>query len=123
MDTEFRDRLRKLVQDIDLAENFGIVLGQDERGNRLYLQIECFRKDVVTGKIGYGYGGRAYLSPHATDSELVQTIFGLYKGYWEHEARETFKWRGRRIFGPHIDTQALWEIAERTDARSAGVEQ
>lgn len=50
-------------------------------------------------------------------SSLIQTIFGLYLSFVEHEARETFLYRGRRVFGPHISTDALWEIAERTDAR------
>jgi hypothetical protein len=96
-----------------------VIIGQDHvlDSGRYFFQIGCVRKDVVTGEMGYGKGGKAYLSPFASDSELVQTVFGLYKGYWEHEARDTFEWKGRRVFGPHIDTQALWEIAERTDAR------
>lgn len=114
MTEEFMTRLGRIRGDIDLAENFFINIGEDD--GRYYFQIECWRKDVVTGEMGMGYGGKAWLSPHVTDSELVQIVFGLYKGYWEHEARETFEWRGRRVFGPHISTEALWDVAERTDA-------
>jgi hypothetical protein len=122
---DFKERLDAIVAEIELAENFSVIIGQDNTpedqwgrsSDRFYFQIMCWRKDVVTGKMGRGFGGKAYLSKHATDSELVQTVFGLYKGYWEHESRETFQWRGRRVFGPHIDTEALWEIANRTDAR------
>lgn len=112
-------RLLRIVADIQLAENFEVLIKKDDirDSGRYYFQISCYRKDVVTGEMGYGRGGKAYLSEFASDSELVQTIFGLYKGYWEHEARETFEWRGRRVFGPHISTEALWDIAERTDAR------
>lgn len=117
----FKARLDNVVNEVKLAENFCVIIGRDGAAGRYYFQIACYRKDVVTGEMGVGYGGKAYLSPHATDSELVQTVFGLYKGYWEHEARETFEWRGRRVFGPHIDTEALWEIAERTDARKPPV--
>lgn len=118
---DLRARLGRLVGEIDLGMNSRVIIGHDDENTpgRWYLQIECWRRDVITGEMGYGYGGKAYLSPHATDSELVQTAFGLYKGYWEHEARETFVWRGRRVFGPHIATEALWDVAERTDARSA----
>jgi len=120
-DTEFRHRLEQIVGDITLSENHAIVIGRDAAipDGRYYFQIKCWRKDAVTGEMGFGFGGKAYLTPHATDSELVQTVFGLYKGYWEHEARETFEWRGRRVFGPHISTEALWEIARRVDVRSA----
>lgn len=121
----FEERLRRIVDDIELGENFSVKIGQDKEfydqwadpSGRFYFQIVFWRKDIITGEMGYGYGGKAYLSPHASDSELVQTVFGLYKGFWEHEARETFKWRGRRVFGPHIATEALWEVAKRIDVR------
>lgn len=118
MDEQFNERLRRIRKDVTLAEGFDVRIGED-RGQRYYFQITCWRRDVITGEMGTGYGGKAYLSEHATDSELVQTIFGLYKGYWEHEARETFTYRGRRIYGPHIDANALWEVARRVDVRSA----
>lgn len=121
MSETFPDRLMRIAADVELAEHFAIVVRQDEahNGGRWFYQIQCWRKDAITGEMGLGYGGKAYLSPHATDSELVQTIFGLYKGYWEHEARETFTWRGRRIFGPHLNVEALWSIARKVDVRSA----
>lgn len=87
---------------------------------RYYFQIRCWREDAITpGVFDWGYGGKAYLSPHASNNELVQIIFGLYKGYNEHEARETFQWRGRRVFGPHIRTDALWDVARKVELRSA----
>lgn len=120
-DKEFLTRLTLIAADVELAENFSLVIARDPEvpNGRFYFQIRCWRKDVITGEMGYGFGGKSYLSPHATDSELVQTIFGLYKGYWEHEARESFQWRGRRVFGPHISTEALWDVARRVDVRSA----
>lgn len=117
----FTERLERIVGDVTVAANFGVLIERDKEvpNGRFYFQIFCWRTDVITGKPGYGYGGKAYLSEHASDSELVQTIFGLYKGYWEHEARESFQWRGRRVFGPHIATEALWDVARRVDVRSA----
>ena len=120
-DIDTYNRLSRVVADITLAEDFEVLIEQDQEvtGGRWYFQIACWRKDAITGAMGMGYGGKAYLSPHMTDSELVQVVFGLYRAYWEHEARETFQWRGRRVFGPHISTEALWEVARRVDVRSA----
>lgn len=120
-DEIFPARLERIARDITLADGFEIHYHQDQEvpNGRYYFQIQCWRKDAITGIMGMGYGGKAYLSEYATDSELVQTIFGLYKAYWEHEARETFKWKERRIFGPHISSEALWDIARRVDVRSA----
>lgn len=119
MSEDFLDRLLTIQEQVELADNFSLRIGQDDEGRRFFFQITCWRKDVITGEMGQGFGGKAYLSPHMTDSELVQIAFGLYKAYWEHEARETFQWRGRRVFGPHISTEALWEVARRVDVRSA----
>jgi len=119
--TGFRERLDRIVSQIELSEGFSVRIDQDQEvpNGRLFFQIVSYRKDVITGEMGYGFGGKAYLSQHASDSELVQTVFGLYKGFYEHEARETFQWNGRRVFGPHIATEALWEVARRVDVRSA----
>lgn len=118
-DEEFLERLSRIADEVTLANNFTLFIGRDGPKGRFYFQIQCYRLDVITKTMGYGYGGKAYLSEHASDSELVQTIFGLYKGYFEHEARESFEWRGRRVFGPHISTEALWDVARRVDVRSA----
>lgn len=120
-DEEFRARLCRIRDDITLPDQFRIRIERDQQhpGGRFYFQIEAERLDTFTGEPGTGRGGKAYLSENATDSELIQTLFGLYNAYLHHEARETFQWRGRRVFGPHIDVAAHWEIAERYDARRA----
>lgn len=115
------DRYYRIVDEIQLNQNFKVLIRQDQETpfGRWYYQIQCHRIDVITGIWGEGFSGKAYLTPHASENELVQTIFGLYKGYWEHESRESFEWKGRRVFGPHIATQALWDVARRVDIRSA----
>ncbi len=118
---EMIDRYFAIASQVTLAEYFKVIVAQDKEKpfGRWYYQITFQRIDVITGVWGPGYGGKAYLSPHASDNELVQTIFGLYKGVWEHEARESFQWNDRRVFGPHIATQALWDVAKRVDVRNA----
>ena len=48
-----------------------------------------------------------YISPYATESELVQTVFKAVLTACEHEVRESFFYRGKAIFGPHFDVNAL----------------
>jgi hypothetical protein len=89
-----------------------------EMGSRWYFQVAADVVDAITGAPHTGRGGKAYLSPHACRSELVQTAFGLFKAYEEHEAREFFRFEGAQVFGPHFDVLALVEIAHRTEVRS-----
>jgi hypothetical protein len=54
------------------------------------------------------WGGRKwYVSPHATRSEVVQTLLKAALAAEEHEAREQFRYKGVAIFGPHHDVEAL----------------
>lgn len=110
-------RLHRLVGEMSLPENFRVVIGQDPLvdGGKFYLQVAAQRIDVITGEMGEGRGGKSRPSVHACDSEIVGATFGLYKSYVEHEARETFEFVGRRVFGPHIDVWALWEAAAPLD--------
>lgn len=115
------DELEQILVDIELPTGFELRLladfTVDSKFHRYYLQVRCWREDTITRQMGWGYGGKAYLSPHMVKSEVVQTAFGLYKAFLEHEARESFKYRGRRVYGPHMDVDALWEVAQRVDVR------
>jgi len=57
------------------------------------------------------------LTPEMTKSEIVQTVFKCCITSMEHRTREGFKYRGRRVFGPHFDVDALWGICDRLDYR------
>lgn len=109
----------EVLQEITYKRGYGLVLLRDQKDSegRWYYQVQCQRLDSVTGEVGLGKGGKAYLSPHMNISELTRVIFGLFKSYEEHECREFFKWKGRSIFGPHLDSEALWEVADRLDYR------
>jgi len=47
------------------------------------------------------------LSPHATDSEIVQTAFKCVITSMEHRAREGFRYKDKQVFGPHFDVEDL----------------
>lgn len=119
IDRTWNDLYQHVQVNITLPPQFKLLLKPftDAEGG-WYYQIECERPDTFTGVMGKGHGGKARLGVHMTQNELVQCAWGLFRGYFEHEAREGFQWKGRRIFGPHIDSDALWEVAERTEYRS-----
>lgn len=120
-EVQFVSRVRGLIDRVTLPDNFSIILERDKeiKKGRYYVQIQCYRMDVITKKMGFGVGGKAYLGRHQTDNEIIQTVFGLYKGYAEHEARESFELDGKRIYGPHISIEALLTVAHKVDVRNA----
>ncbi len=52
------------------------------------------------------------LSEHMVKSEIVQTVLKCVLTALEHEAREAFTYKGRVIFGPHYDVDALVALCD-----------
>jgi len=52
------------------------------------------------------------IRPGASDSEIVATAFKCVLTSMEHETREQFQYKGRAVFGPHMDVEQLWSIAQ-----------
>jgi len=90
---------------------------KNDPAGRLYYQVHALRPDTYTRELGEGAGGKAYLSPHMIEDELVQLAWGLFQNYVIHEAREGFTYRTKRIFGPHLKVARLLEIADDTVSR------
>lgn len=48
-----------------------------------------------------------YVSPHSTNSEVIQTVWLAWKTFNEHELREKFTYLKKPIFHPHYDLPVL----------------
>lgn len=79
----------------------------DQEGH-MYLQASYPEADIVTNVVEIQKTRKWLLSPFMTKSEIVQTAFKCCITSMEHRTREAFKYRGKRIFGPHFDVDALW---------------
>jgi hypothetical protein len=108
----------RLIEDffdrLEYKPNYDFELDwEDDRGWSIC--VLCHRPDVMTGEMGVGRGGKAYLTPGITESQLARLLFGILMDYEEHEAREFFKVDGVSIFGPHIALGALLEAGKHFD--------
>lgn len=71
----------------------------------IYFQWEFFAdEELQTGR-------KWLMSKHMTKSEVVATAFKAALTAEEHECREEFRYRGKKIFGPHFNVDILAEIA------------
>lgn len=84
------------------------------------LQVSMFMPDYNHPKqaLVEQKSGKYYISPYATKGEVVQKCLLACIQFMEHEVRENFKYKGLRIFGPHISLDALIERATTTEKRS-----
>jgi hypothetical protein len=81
-------------------------LGND--GPAYWLQF-CIRAIDYTNKIKetMWHCRKWRISRHATEREVVGTAFLAITTALEHEARESFTYKGLAIFGPHIPLEGL----------------
>lgn len=87
----------------------------DQRGPA-YLQASFMAPCNMAGGVPVRQTTRKWrLSPHMTNSELVQTALKCVLTSIEHEAREQFRYRGAAIFGPHFDVDRLVSLCELGD--------
>lgn len=112
------EKLNVIVSEIE-AEYQGnpFLIFTGEHSGSLWVQVGTERPDTYTKEMGIGKGGKEYVSPYATHDEVVKKVFGLVMKYVEHEAREGFKWRKRRVFNPHVTMEALHSIALKSNFR------
>jgi hypothetical protein len=89
----------------------------EERSGNFYLQVHFVDKDLVTRQPSIQHGRKWILSRFMTKSEVVTTAFKAVLTAVEHEVREQFRYRGRMVFGPHFDVDALYEVAHQVDVR------
>lgn len=77
-----------------------------------YLQVSFKAKCPTNGFMQEWQGRKWQLHQHMDKSDIVRTAFKAVMTAMEHEARENFLYRGRPIFGPHQDIDALWEASQ-----------
>ena len=68
--------------------------------------------DMIAKKKVPWRGAKHYLSPHMCRNEIVSTVYHAIERAELHEVKEWFRYRGASIFNPHLDPDALVEVAK-----------
>lgn len=84
--------------------------------NEAYLVWWTFRR-LAQGEFQQQWTRKWYVSRHATESEVVQTLLLAALQAVEHEAREDFRIDGVQAYRPHINVYALKVAAKQLDLR------
>lgn len=115
-------RFQELVKQIEY-KNWKFHIGTDgcnycgETG-RAWLQVQWPAQDTYSYRMEMQKGRKWLLSEHMTDSEVILTALKAVITAEEHEVRETFQYRGKRIFHPHPSLDILLGAANIQSKRS-----
>ena len=115
-----REDINAILENITMSfQGKPLLIFSGSHGTQIWVQVGSERPDCNNPNlIEIGKGGKAYISEHATDDEIVKKVLGLCLAYVEHEMREGFYYKGVRCFGPHISLEAMIEAAQYTNGRT-----
>lgn len=72
-----------------------------------YLQVTFMDKDRITGAEELQRCRKWVLSYHMVDSEIIRTAYKAIETAMIHEVQEEFRYKGVRLFNPHLDLNDL----------------
>ena len=118
MRDEFVSRCRALLQHVQF-KNYEFIT-YESTYDGFMLHARYIEPCVYTGQPAVQLTRRWILKPTMTDSEIVSTAFKCCLTSMEHRTRETFKYKGARIFGPHFDIEDLVSLCLDNKREDAG---
>lgn len=112
--TSIMKRIYSILANIEASfqdKKFEVFYGDHD--GKVWAQVGMLRPDCDDPSIiEVGKSGKVYISEHATEDEVVKKMLGLCLSYVEHETRECFYYKGKRLFGPHITIEAMMSVAD-----------
>ncbi|MDZ4834326.1 MAG: nucleoside 2-deoxyribosyltransferase domain-containing protein [Candidatus Melainabacteria bacterium] len=93
----------------------------EEAPGGFHIWISGIEQDSYTGKMEVQEGRKWFINARSTPSDVVRTVFKSVSTWAEHEARESFKYKGVRVFSPHLDLDKM--VNKRRDIELNDVEE
>jgi hypothetical protein len=110
-----RVQIENILSDIQFSNN---VFSVEEAPGGFHIWISGIEPDSYTGKMELQEGRKWFVHNRSTPSEVVRTVFKSVSTWTEHEARESFKFRGIRVLSPHLDLEKLAAKRMREDGNN-----
>lgn len=107
------EQIKAIVVEVTYKPNWRIhfVATYDDR---MFLQVEVTNSVCSVSRETVNWkGGKRYLSKHMCRQEIVGVCYALIEAAEIHEMREWFRYKGASIYNPHLDPDALVEVARK----------
>lgn len=112
-----RADIEAILKDIEFRDGWFVL---HSKGDGWLLQLCYFDKDVHTGEREIQHARKWYISPHMTETEIVEGAWAACQRSMLHRAGEWFTYRGARVYSPHFRIEDRLEMASRPeDSRPA----
>lgn len=107
--------MKSIIEQCSYKPEWAIAL-HGSPDTRPYVQLHVDGTCSISGKPVLWSSGKRYLSPWMRKQEIVGVVFDLIKAAEMHELHEWFRYKGASIYNPHLDPDALAELASRKES-------
>lgn len=104
------ETLEKIIAEV-ICEKMDFVVR--EHGNAPYLQIFFEAPDIYTDEMEEQACRKWVLQFTMSNTEVVRTAYKAAEAAVIHELQEQFRYRGSRVYDPHLDVEQLVEFLNR----------
>lgn len=104
--------LERLQKIIEKAEFKKLKFNCSESQNGFLIWVSGDENCAYSSGKFYQEGRKWFIPSDAKRSFVIQTAFKAVATWQEHEAREHFKYKGARIYGPHFKVDELVNLCE-----------
>lgn len=106
--------IRDIVNTITYKDGWSFIVS--EKKGIPYIQINC-KVGIcsITKKPSPWKGRKQYISSFSTRQEVIGMCFSLLKDAEMHELHEWFRYKGASIYNPHLNPDALVEVAKKKE--------
>lgn len=108
--SSFKDRVQRILDLIE-CEPYRFKF-YELSGGQGFLVAQLYRPDTHTGRMGWGEGGPEFITGAMSDDTIAKRTFVAAIKYSEHEVREAWKYKGKRVLGPHVPLDTLVEVLD-----------
>lgn len=106
------EEIQKIISNVQYKKWFVELYNTPE----FVIRLSWFDTCSVTGKQMIQHSREWFMQPEGlTEDMVVQTIFKAIQNAEEHEVKERFRYKGKRVFNPHITINNLLEVCEHED--------
>lgn len=114
------EEIKAIIDLITYKPGWSIILAHDQLDrvrsrkpdSRLYIQIAAATPDSTNpSNVVPWKSAKHYLSPFMCRQEIVGTVYHAIERAELHEMNEFFRYKGASIYNPHLDPDALAELA------------
>lgn len=107
------EEIIQIVNNLSYKDGWSFIIGKDITSGKNFIQVVCEVGVCSVSKKPSNWRGRKnYVSDFACKQEVVGIYFSLVKDAEIHEAHEWFRYKGASIYNPHLDPDALLEVAK-----------